>query len=79
VALFTAALRFHRLVPAPKSEQPPAKTASSRLATLAKSPLRVLYRKSARLITIASGMLAPTAYEVCFRLGQKIPPALRTP
>lgn len=78
VALFTAPLRFHRRVPVPKFEQPQAKPASKRLATLMKSPLRVLYRKSARLVTVTHSKFVPTVYRVWLGLGFKIPPSMRT-
>jgi amino acid adenylation domain-containing protein len=78
VALFTAPLRYHRLVPAPKSPPVPARSASQKLATLMKSPARALYRKSAGLVTKTRVKLAPTAYKVWFRLGFRIPPSMRT-
>jgi amino acid adenylation domain-containing protein len=77
VALFTAPLRFHRLVADAKSE-PPRRTASGRLATLRKSPLRVLYRRIAHLVTSSRVRLAPVFYEICFRLGVRIPRSMRT-
>src|SRR5260370_16293636 len=78
VALFTAPVGFDRGVPAPKSEAPQAKPASKRLATLMKSPLRVLYRKSARLVTFAHSKFVPTAYRAWLGLGFRIPPSMRT-
>jgi amino acid adenylation domain-containing protein len=78
VVLFTAPLRFHRLVAPAESEPPMAKPVSRRLATLMKSPARVLFRKSVRLVTKARLRLAPAAYEVWFRLGLRIPPSMRT-
>jgi len=78
VTLFTAPLRYHRLVPAPRSVPAAAKSASQKLATLMRSPARALYRKSARLVTKTRQKLAPTAYKVWFRLGLRIPPSMRT-
>ncbi len=78
VALFTAPLRYHRLVPSPKSPPAPPKSASQKLATLMRSPARALYRKSAGLVTKTRVRLAPTAYKVWFRLRLKIPPSMRT-
>jgi len=78
VVLFTAALRHHRRVPAPPSQKPPAKPVRDRLGTLLKSPVRALYRRSARLVWIAQQKLAPTMYRVWFGLGLRIPPFMRT-
>jgi pimeloyl-ACP methyl ester carboxylesterase len=78
VALFTAPLRYHRLAPAPKAAPKPASSASHKIGTLMKSPARALYRKSAGVVTRTRQKLAPTAYKICFRLGFKIPPSIRT-
>jgi len=78
VALFTAPLRYHRIVPAPKPAPSPGRSASQKLATFMKSPARALYRKSAGLVTRTRQKLAPTAYKIWFRLGFKIPPSMRT-
>jgi len=78
VALFTAPLRYHRIVPAPKPAPSPGRSASQKLATFMKSPARALYRKSVGLVTRTRQKLAPTAYKVWFRLGFKIPPSMRT-
>ena len=81
VALFTAALRYHRLesAPAPPPEpNPQTKPARQKLATLMKSPLRVLYRKSAVFVEHQTSKLEPLIHSILFALHMKIPPSMRT-
>jgi thioesterase domain-containing protein len=78
IALFTAPLRYHRRVPPPKSATPATKPASSKLATLRRAPARAIYRKIRGQITKLHARFVPTAYKIWFRLGQKIPPSMRT-
>jgi amino acid adenylation domain-containing protein len=77
-ALFSAPLRFHRLRPPARPAVRVRKPRSARLATLLKSPMRVLYRKSANLSMKISLRLVPAAARIWLALGFKIPPALRT-
>jgi amino acid adenylation domain-containing protein len=79
VALFTAPLRFNRVAARGKRPAEAApKSSSARLATLMKSPARVLYKKFASLATKTRLKLMPAAYRSWLALGWKIPPAMRT-
>jgi amino acid adenylation domain-containing protein len=86
VALFTAELRYHRQVPAvPRVPKAQTKSAGEKLAMLMKSPLRVLYRKSARLYRKSVVFverqiikLEPPVCSILFALRMRIPPSMRT-
>lgn len=81
VVLFTAVLRYHRResAPAPVSKpKPQTKSARQKLATLMKSPLRALYRKSAVFIEHKILKLEPLTHSIFFGLRGTIPPYMRT-
>ena len=78
VVLFTAPLRFHRLVRAAPSRENSPKPISGKLKTLFRSPALALRGKVNEQYRKIRDQLTPITYQACFALGLRIPPSMRT-